>query len=874
MIVFSCPECDTELEVPESKAGSKVACPDCGRRLVVPAPAKRPAEARTRDGGRSQPAKPPARETGQRPPPRTPPRRRDEEDEEEKPAREAPAKPKGKNNTLVIAGVGGGIILLLVVGLVIYALSNPEEPPASPGTPPTTGPVANVPPPAISSKPSGPQTNPPATNPVPTPDPKTTGQPPKTDPNTSAPTVHAASAKPQDIYKHVLKSAAWVVVKTSKGKGWGSGTLIDEEHLLVLTNFHVVQDAVNLVVFFPSYKPDGKLLAERADYMSQQIKNPSGILYGKVVAVERKKDLALIELQKKPEAVVEALPVARSGVSPGESVFSIGNRGDSEDMWLFTLGHVKQTAHDRWQVPNQGELLDFDTDVILSDSLTYHGDSGGPLVNERGELVGVTQGGSNAGGLSIFIDGSEVNKFVEDYCKKRGFQWKRGTRELVVHSPEDVPQLIQCLSSPDSAVRARAAQELARRGPEAQRAIRPLLDILIQEKDDVIRGYAKDALTKIPPGKDDVSRLREALKTRDRPEARAYAADMLARLGSDARAAVDDLLRVVKEDRDDTVRQNAARALGRTAREAKRQVVPALREVALQDKEHDVRVAAAEALTTNGVLTASDVPLMKELLKHTDVEVRTFGARALAELGRGAKPALTELMAAAKEDDRNLRRAAVTALAKLGPDAKPAVAVFADVLGDSDKETRLAAFEALGKLGPDAKEAVPALMVTLSDSDKDICILAAQTLAKTGPDPKGEVNERLVIAAKEGDKDARLEALTTLGVFGPEAKKAVRPLVEMFKNLDPENKADKPLYVKLVQTLAKVGVEAVKDLINVLDNTELDPKVREGAVVVLGEIGPPAKRAITALQNHAMLQKEYASIKKECKNALGKIMLR
>ncbi len=51
--------------------------------------------------------------------------------------------------------------------------------------------------------------------------------------------------------------------------------------------------------------------------------------------------------------------------------------------------------------------------MIETDSPTNPGDSGGPLVNDRGELVGVTQGGSvDAQSLSLFVDVSEVKRFL------------------------------------------------------------------------------------------------------------------------------------------------------------------------------------------------------------------------------------------------------------------------------------------------------------------------------------------------------------------------------------------------------------------------------------------------------------------------------
>ena len=52
--------------------------------------------------------------------------------------------------------------------------------------------------------------------------------------------------------------------------------------------------------------------------------------------------------------------------------------------------------------------------VVETQSPTNHGDSGGPVVNDRGEIVGVVQGGKlNANLLHYFIDVSEVRAFIK-----------------------------------------------------------------------------------------------------------------------------------------------------------------------------------------------------------------------------------------------------------------------------------------------------------------------------------------------------------------------------------------------------------------------------------------------------------------------------
>src|SRR5262245_49043694 len=70
----------------------------------------------------------------------------------------------------------------------------------------------------------------------------------------AAPT--AARANP-DVYKKVLPGTAWVVADgddflAGRSFNSGSGVVIDAERRLVVTNYHVVEERNEVLVFFPS----------------------------------------------------------------------------------------------------------------------------------------------------------------------------------------------------------------------------------------------------------------------------------------------------------------------------------------------------------------------------------------------------------------------------------------------------------------------------------------------------------------------------------------------------------------------------------------------------------------------------------------------
>ncbi|HEV3438502.1 MAG TPA: serine protease, partial [Gemmata sp.] len=213
------------------------------------------------------------------------------------------------------------------------------------------------------------------------------------------------------VYRQVLRSSVWIHSERGGGKeARGSGSLVDKGRRLVLTNYHVVGDVKKATVFFPSYGPDKKVIPERKYYLDRTEK--LGIP-GEVVEIDKEGDLALIRIDRIPDGVVE-LSLATASPDPGQTVHSIGNPGKSGALWVYTPGKVRQVYSKKWQAKlDEKTVLTFQAKVIETDSPTNPGDSGGPLVNDKGELVGVTQGGAiDAQSLSIFVDISEVKRLL------------------------------------------------------------------------------------------------------------------------------------------------------------------------------------------------------------------------------------------------------------------------------------------------------------------------------------------------------------------------------------------------------------------------------------------------------------------------------
>jgi hypothetical protein len=131
------------------------------------------------------------------------------------------------------------------------------------------------------------------------------------------------------------------------------------------------------------------------------------------VAVDRKRDLALIELPAVPERA-KAIELAETSVTPGASVDMIGNPGGSDVLWAYTSGTVR-LVYDKKFKSDHGE---HEFKVVETQSPIKPGDSGGPVVNSDGKLVAIAQSFSAQMNLvSYCVDITEIKDFLNSPWK-------------------------------------------------------------------------------------------------------------------------------------------------------------------------------------------------------------------------------------------------------------------------------------------------------------------------------------------------------------------------------------------------------------------------------------------------------------------------
>ena len=179
-------------------------------------------------------------------------------------------------------------------------------------------------------------------------------------------------------------------------KGLGTGFVI-KENGLILTNYHVVENAEKITVTFANKnRLENKMVAT-------------------VIGIAPEYDVALLKTKAAANAPITYLGDSDK-VKIGEWVMAVGNP--------FGLSHSVSvgiiSAKERREIMPSGRrgLYDF----MQTDASINPGNSGGPLVNLRGEVIGINTAINAAGsGIGFAIPINMVKAMLPDLQKKGKF---------------------------------------------------------------------------------------------------------------------------------------------------------------------------------------------------------------------------------------------------------------------------------------------------------------------------------------------------------------------------------------------------------------------------------------------------------------------
>lgn len=184
-----------------------------------------------------------------------------------------------------------------------------------------------------------------------------------------------------DLFDKAIDSVVKIVTLSTVSSGEGSGWIWDTNGHIV-TNYHVVQGARSIEVFFF----DGR------EYEAT------------VVGFDSNADLAVIKIDAEAGALQPADLGESSSLRVGQTAIALGNPFGQD--FTMTTGIVSAVGR---LIDNGFTLYDIPS-VIQTDTAINPGNSGGPLLNIDGEVIGIntqirTTSNSNSGvGFAVPVD--------------------------------------------------------------------------------------------------------------------------------------------------------------------------------------------------------------------------------------------------------------------------------------------------------------------------------------------------------------------------------------------------------------------------------------------------------------------------------------
>jgi HEAT repeat protein len=309
----------------------------------------------------------------------------------------------------------------------------------------------------------------------------------------------------------------------------------------------------------------------------------------------------------------------------------------------------------------------------------------------------------------------------------------------------------------------------------------------------------------------------------------------------------------------------------------------------LQNKDPQIRLAAAEKLAQMEIQTLRAIPILIKGLQDDNWRVHDFCFFALAKSGKTAVPFLCEAL---HHKDKKIKCSAAGILGQIAGisrkegDAIPAIPILIKIAEEDEDITHVksSAIWALGRIGPNAQEAIPVLLNLFRDEKlrfyyaeppflslwlPKVRMPAPSVLGKYIINALGDMNAIVVLTYLLRDPDENI-VIWTLDTIGyPKNASAAPVLIDILQRRQ-NSRIKLEIIKKVIITLGYIGKEttvAVPYLIQILHDQ--DPSVREQAAWALGCIGPKAVVAVPYLLQ--ALHDPVSSVREQVAFAFGGI---
>jgi S1-C subfamily serine protease len=211
------------------------------------------------------------------------------------------------------------------------------------------------------------------------------------------------------LYQQVSPGVVSIQTLDETGGVQGSGFVYDTDGHII-TNYHVVQDAGQIEVDFPS-----------------------GIkIYGEVIGIDIDSDIAVIKVDV-PAAQLFPVTLGDSdALQIGQTVYAIGNPYGLTGTMTVGIVSAKGRTLDSLRTSGDGSVFSAG-DLIQTDASINPGNSGGPLLNLAGEVVGINRairlsGTTELGepintGIGFAISVNILKRVVPDLISKGSYDY-------------------------------------------------------------------------------------------------------------------------------------------------------------------------------------------------------------------------------------------------------------------------------------------------------------------------------------------------------------------------------------------------------------------------------------------------------------------
>jgi HEAT repeat protein len=430
----------------------------------------------------------------------------------------------------------------------------------------------------------------------------------------------------------------------------------------------------------------------------------------------------------------------------------------------------------------------------------------------------------------------EIRTLLEDWRsfeKEKKQLAEKKLAQIGAGAVETLPIFEEALKEENWRLRRFALRILSRFSPP--RTLMPLLLRATSDKDYKVREAAMEALR--PLGRESLSVYLAVLDQNDWWKMRWLATKAIGELGeSAAQRAMPILQDALQKDREERVRLGIIESLSELGTAG----VSLLRQVLLREQKSSMRLAAVHSLERLGSKASSAVQELTRAIQDEDRNVRTAAARALANVGGAAIPALIKLLKFGTTPEE--RRIAARALGNLRAIGVPALPILADSLRDPDEGVREATLIAIGEMGAPAlphlsnalrksrewkarwlaakglqnlgiaaKPAIPSLVKALNDPNRSVQEEAALALASIGKEGVGALSQ-----AAQKHPWWRIRQIATRGIQKKEqtSERSLRLLEAAIRDPIPQVREE------AARSLAKQDASAIPTILKILRETK------------------------------------------------------